>query len=116
MDKVSPRLFFGGGRRLFWAGGVWRSNERAAPTGIGGLTDNRRQNGLIGAGLRLLRFTPADVYGNPDLVALQVRHALNSHHSGTDGPISSHGYSQSGSNGWSQEARSSRTRRMTSVP
>jgi len=48
--------------------------------------DNRRQNGLIGAGLRLLRFTAADVYGNPDLVAMQVRHALGTagvRHSGT---------------------------------
>ncbi len=46
--------------------------------------DNRRQNGLIGAGLRLLRFTAADVYGNPDLVAMQVRHALTARHSVTD--------------------------------
>ena len=39
--------------------------------------DNRRQNGLVGAGLRLLRFTAADVYGTPNLVVLQVRHALS---------------------------------------
>lgn len=38
--------------------------------------DNRRQNGLVGAGLRLLRFTAADVYGTPDLVAMQVRRSL----------------------------------------
>ncbi len=38
--------------------------------------DNRRQNGLVGAGFRLLRFTAADVYGAPDTVAMQVRHAL----------------------------------------
>lgn len=38
--------------------------------------DNRRQNGLVGAGFRLLRFTAADVYGTPDLVSLQVRHGL----------------------------------------
>jgi very-short-patch-repair endonuclease len=38
--------------------------------------DNRRQNGLVGAGLRLLLFTAADVYGTPDLVALQVRRGL----------------------------------------
>ena len=38
--------------------------------------DNRRQNGLVGAGLRLLRFTAADVYGTPDLVAMQVRRGL----------------------------------------
>ena len=47
--------------------------------------DNRRQNGLIGAGFRLLRFTAADVYGNPHLVVMQVRHALSARHSGTDG-------------------------------
>jgi very-short-patch-repair endonuclease len=39
--------------------------------------DNRRQNGLVGAGYRLLRFTSADVYGNPDGVASQVRQALS---------------------------------------
>ena len=38
--------------------------------------DNRRQNGLVGAGYRLLRFTAADVYGAPDTVSMQVRHAL----------------------------------------
>lgn len=38
--------------------------------------DNRRQNRLIATGLRLLRFTAADVYGTPDSVALQVRQAL----------------------------------------
>lgn len=38
--------------------------------------DNRRQNDLIGAGLKLLRFTAADVYGNPDKVAMQVRRGL----------------------------------------
>lgn len=38
--------------------------------------DNRRQNGLIGAGVRVLRFTAADVYGAPDAVVNQVRHGL----------------------------------------
>ena len=38
--------------------------------------DNRRQNGLVGAGLRLLRFTAADVYGAPDTVVMQVRRGL----------------------------------------
>ena len=38
--------------------------------------DNRRQNGLVGAGYRLLRFTAADVYGAPDTVAMQVRHSF----------------------------------------
>lgn len=41
--------------------------------------DNRRQNGLIGAGLHLLRFTAADVYGSPDTVVMQVRHDLSRH-------------------------------------
>ncbi|HET6311752.1 MAG TPA: DUF559 domain-containing protein [Candidatus Nitrosotalea sp.] len=40
------------------------------------IDDNRRQNGLIGAGYRLLRFTAADVYGTPDAVAKQVRAAI----------------------------------------
>lgn len=38
--------------------------------------DNRRQNRLINAGFRLLRFTAADVLGRPDVVAAQVRGAL----------------------------------------
>jgi very-short-patch-repair endonuclease len=38
--------------------------------------DNRRQNGLVGAGFRLLRFTAADVYRAPDMVAMHVRHGL----------------------------------------
>ena len=38
--------------------------------------DNRRQNGLMAAGFRVLRFTAADVYRTPDLVVMQVRHGL----------------------------------------
>jgi hypothetical protein len=38
--------------------------------------DNRRQNGLLAAGYRLLRFTAPDVYGSPGSVAMQVRLAL----------------------------------------
>jgi very-short-patch-repair endonuclease len=51
-------------------------------TAVGGnhrdrmVDDNRRQNGLVGAGFRLLRFRAADVYGTPDIVAMQVRHGL----------------------------------------
>jgi len=40
--------------------------------------DNRRQNGLIAVGLRILRFTSVDVYKGAATVALQVRHALAS--------------------------------------
>jgi very-short-patch-repair endonuclease len=38
--------------------------------------DNRRQNGLIEAGYRLLRFTAADVLGTPAAVIALVRRAL----------------------------------------
>ncbi len=38
--------------------------------------DNRRQNLLINAGFRLLRFTAADIYQHPEVVAAQVREAL----------------------------------------
>jgi hypothetical protein len=40
------------------------------------VADNRRQNVLIGAGLRLLRFTASDVYKAPNRVAMQVRNGL----------------------------------------
>jgi len=39
--------------------------------------DNRRQNRLLAAGIRLLRFTAGDVYRTPQLVVRQVRTALN---------------------------------------
>jgi very-short-patch-repair endonuclease len=38
--------------------------------------DNRRQNLLINAGFRILRFTAADVLNEPDIVAARVRSAL----------------------------------------
>jgi very-short-patch-repair endonuclease len=38
--------------------------------------DNRRQNGLVGAGIRLLRFTAADVYRTPEAAVMQVRLGL----------------------------------------
>jgi len=38
--------------------------------------DLRRQNAILGAGFRLLRFTFADVKERPDSVAAQVRNAL----------------------------------------
>ena len=38
--------------------------------------DNRRQNRLVNAGYRLLRFTAADVYSAPDSVVALVRRAL----------------------------------------
>jgi Protein of unknown function (DUF559) len=39
--------------------------------------DDRRQNLLINAGFRLLRFTAADIHGRPDVVVAQVRGALD---------------------------------------
>ena len=48
------------------------------------IDDDRRQNRMIGTGLRLLRFTSADVYGAPGIVALQVRQGLASSRSGTN--------------------------------
>jgi very-short-patch-repair endonuclease len=38
--------------------------------------DDRRQNLLVNAGFRLLRFTAADIYQRPDVVVEQVRAAL----------------------------------------
>jgi hypothetical protein len=38
--------------------------------------DNRRQNRLLLAGVRLLRFSAADVLRRPDSVVIQVRNAL----------------------------------------
>ena len=38
--------------------------------------DNRRQNRLINAGYRVLRFTSSDVYGNPAGIVAQVRAEL----------------------------------------
>jgi very-short-patch-repair endonuclease len=40
------------------------------------IEDDQRQNLLVRAGYRLLRFTAADVYGHPDVVIDQVRGAL----------------------------------------
>ena len=41
--------------------------------------DHRRQNRLVNAGYRLLRFTAADVLSTPDSVVLLVRQALLAH-------------------------------------
>jgi len=38
--------------------------------------DNRRQNRLMRAGFRLLRFTASDVYSSPDAIACHVRAVL----------------------------------------
>ena len=39
--------------------------------------DNRRQNLLVSAGFRLLRFTASDIHNEPDVVVAQVRSALS---------------------------------------
>ena len=41
------------------------------------IDDNRRQNDLVSAGLRLLRFTAADVYGTPEAIVMRVRQELS---------------------------------------
>ncbi len=38
--------------------------------------DNRRQNALVDAGYRLLRYTASDVYQRPDFIVTQIRRAL----------------------------------------
>lgn len=38
--------------------------------------DDRRQNLILSAGYRLLRFTASDIYNHADVVAAQVRAAL----------------------------------------
>jgi very-short-patch-repair endonuclease len=43
------------------------------------IEDNRRQNALLSAGFRLLRFTSAEVLRAPERVIAQVRAALESH-------------------------------------
>jgi hypothetical protein len=40
------------------------------------VTDDQRQNLLVNAGYRVLRFTATDVYSRPDVVVAQVRGAL----------------------------------------
>jgi very-short-patch-repair endonuclease len=38
--------------------------------------DDRRQNALIDAGFRILRYTASDVYQKPEVIVMQVRRAL----------------------------------------
>jgi very-short-patch-repair endonuclease len=38
--------------------------------------DNRRQNALIKAGFRILRYTSSDVHRRPEAIVTQVRRAL----------------------------------------
>jgi len=40
------------------------------------ITDDRRQNLLVGAGYRMLRFTVADLRGRPDTIVAQVKQLL----------------------------------------
>ena len=42
------------------------------------MEDNRRQNALISAGFRLLRYTASDVFQRPGFVVTQVRQVLAS--------------------------------------
>ena len=47
------------------------------------IEDNRRQNLLINAGFRLLRFTAPDIHHRPDVVVAQVQLALGAKRSET---------------------------------
>ncbi len=58
--------------------------------------DNRRQNRLLAAGIRLLRFTAGDVLNNPDSITTQVRTVLSRR------PISSAG---AGARGFAARSR-----------
>jgi len=40
------------------------------------VSDDRRQNLLINAGYRILRFTAADIHGRPEVVVAQVRGSI----------------------------------------
>jgi len=40
------------------------------------VSDDRRQNLLINAGYRILRFTAADILGRPEVVVAQVRGSI----------------------------------------
>ena len=57
--------------------------------------DDRRQNLLLSAGVRLLRFTAGDVLGNPTFVVAQVRGMLAT--AGRNGAISAAGAASAGS-------------------
>lgn len=41
--------------------------------------DNRRQNRLVNAGYRVLRFTSSDVHGRPDAIVASIRSELHAH-------------------------------------
>src|SRR5262245_56595857 len=53
--------------------------------------DNRRQNRLLNAGCRRLRFTAADVYSHPHQIIAQVRAALNEGGVPAVGPLAARG-------------------------
>ena len=54
------------------------------------VSDDRRQNAVIEAGYRVLRFTAADVYGRPEAIVALVRAFLQT------GSVGVQEYSQSG--------------------
>jgi len=63
-----PDLYYPSHRLgLEYDGGVHRNSL---------VEDNRRQNRLLAAGIRLLRFTAGDIYNNPESVVTQVRGVL----------------------------------------
>ena len=64
-----PDLYYASHKRgLEYDGGTHRDNL---------VEDNRRQNRLLNGGIRLLRFTAADIFRTPESVIAQVRSALS---------------------------------------
>ena len=69
-----PDLFYEGSRlAIEYDGAVHRDHL---------VDDNRRQNALLSAGVRLLRFTASDVLGKPESVVAQVRGMLTTEFAG----------------------------------
>lgn len=80
--EAQVRLVDGGGRFLARAD-LYYPAKRLVLEYDGGthreslVEDDRRQNRMLSAGLRLLRFTAPDVQGSPGAVVAQVRAALS---------------------------------------
>jgi len=85
LPRPEVQSTFATARAGSWAGLTSTTQHPGSPSSNDGsnhrerlVEDNRRQNLLINAGFRMLRFTGADIKNQPDLVAAQVRDALES--------------------------------------
>ncbi len=82
MPEVQSDLYDGGGRFVGRADLYYPSAHLVIEFDGGNhrarlVADDRRQNSIVDAGYRILRFTSADVYGRPDAVVAQVRGYLS---------------------------------------